>query len=170
MDWGKRCIRTCSLFDRWLSMITLIRTDAQNQDFIKLVKLLDADLAVKDGDDHAFYSLYNKIESIKFALVAFEDKKPVGCGAIKNHEPNTMEVKRMYVLPEVRGKGIATKILAELENWVIELGCSSCILETGKKQPDAIALYIKNGYSSIPNYGQYAGVDNSVCFEKKLNC
>jgi GNAT superfamily N-acetyltransferase len=60
-------------------------------------------------------------------------------------------------------------ILAELEKWAGELSCTKCILETGKRQPDAIGLYKKNGYKPVPNYGQYAGVENSVCFEKVIS-
>jgi putative acetyltransferase len=101
-------------------------------------------------------------------VVAYENEKPVGCGAIKEFEPGTMEVKRMYVSPDERKKGIASNILNELEIWSLELSCSKCILETGKRQPEAIALYKKNGYRAIPNYGQYANVENSVCFEKRL--
>ena len=149
-------------------MITLTRTNSENQDFIKLVKLLDAGLAVVDGEDHSFYSQFNKIDKIRYVVLAYENEKPVGCGAIKEFEPGTMEVKRMYVSPEVRKKGIASKILNELEIWSLELSCSKCILETGKRQPEAIGLYKKNGYKQIPNYGQYAGVENSVCFDKSL--
>jgi GNAT superfamily N-acetyltransferase len=77
-----------------------------------------------------------------------------------------MEVKRMYVLPNNRGKGIATTLLWELEKWALELGYMKCVLETGKRQPEAISLYEKSGYQRIPNYGQYKGVENSICFEK----
>ena len=72
----------------------------------------------------------------------------------------------MFVLPDSRGKGIAGKILKELENWAIELNYTACILETGRKQNDAIALYKKAGYNIIPNYGQYENIDNSVCLKK----
>lgn len=109
------------------------------------------------------------MDNIKQAVVAYEDYDAVGCGAIKEYEPNIVEIKRMYTLPDVRGKGIATKILSELEKWATELSHKKCILETGKGQPEAIGLYHKNGYSIIPNYGQYAGVENSVCFEKVLS-
>ncbi len=149
-------------------MLILVRTNAQQQDFIDLVKLLDADLAVKDGKDHSFYSQFNKIDMIQYALVAYEGSHPVGCGAIKKYSTETMEIKRMFILPELRGKGIATMVLKELEDWAAELGFTRCILETGKRQPDAIGLYSKNGYSQMPNYGQYAGIENSVCFEKLL--
>src|SRR3954471_6676951 len=149
-------------------MITTIRTDASHADFIALVKALDADLANRDGSDHSFYNTFNKIDAIKYAVVAYENDTPVSCGAIKEYTPGTMEVKRMYTVPEHRGKGIAAVVLKELELWAKELGYKTCILETGKRQPEAIRLYQKNGYTSIPNYGQYAGVDNSVCFEKHL--
>lgn len=149
-------------------MLYLKRTDSDDPDFVSLVRLLDADLAVRDGEEHAFYAQYNKIDKIKHVVLACEGEKALGCGAIKQYEPGTIEVKRMYVLPEGRNKGIATLILAELEVWARELSFERCILETGKKQPEAVALYQKNGYQPIPNYGQYAGVENSVCFEKVL--
>jgi SAM-dependent methyltransferase/GNAT superfamily N-acetyltransferase len=149
-------------------MITIIRTDSDNEDFIELVKYLDADLAEKDGDDHLFYAQLNKTDKIRHVVVAYENDKPVGCGAIRAYIDGIMEVKRMYTAPGSRGKGIATKVLAELEIWATELSYGKCILETGKRQPEAIALYKKNGYKRIPNYGKYAGVENSVCFGKEM--
>ena len=149
-------------------MIIIKRTDSDNKDFIELVKHLDADLAKRDGDDHPFYAQFNKIDKIKHAVVAYENDTPVSCGAIKEFSPNIMEVKRMYTLPDCRGKGIATQILVELEKWAAELSCEKCILETGKRQTEAVALYKKNGYRLTPNYGQYAGIENSLCFEKEL--
>lgn len=149
-------------------MITLRRTNSTHPDFIELVKLLDADLAERDGEFHAFYDQFNSIQGIKYVVLAYDNEKPLGCGAIKEYEADTMEIKRMYVPPESRNKGIATKILSELEKWASELSYAKCILETGKGQPEAIGLYKKNGYRLIPNYGQYAGVENSVCFQKEL--
>jgi len=149
-------------------MIKIIRTDSDNQDFVTLVKYLDADLAEKDGDDHSFYAQFNKVNKIKYVVVAYEDDKPIGCGAIKEYNPDAMEIKRMYTSPEKRGKGIATKVLNELESWATEMYYKKCVLETGKRQPDAISLYKRNGYQLIPNYGQYAGIENSLCFEKEM--
>jgi putative acetyltransferase len=149
-------------------MIRLIRTDSENKDFITLVSALDADLAKRDGAEHSFYSQFNKITKIKFAVVAYENETPVGCGAIKEYEADTMEVKRMYVTPEHRGKGIATQVLTALENWAAEMLYKKCVLETGKRQPEAIHLYTSNGYRQIPNYGQYENVENSLCFEKDI--
>jgi GNAT superfamily N-acetyltransferase len=149
-------------------MIKLLRTNSDNPDFVTLVGFLDAYLAVQDGEEHSFYDQFNKIAKIKYVVVAYANEKPMGCGAIKEFAPDVMEVKRMYVSPEGRNKGIATSVLAELEKWAAELSYTRCILETGKRQPEAIALYEKNGYRRIPNYGQYIGIENSVCFEKKL--
>lgn len=150
-------------------MITLTRATSNNTDFQMLVKQLDSDLKIRDGDDHPFYDQFNKIDSIKHTVIAYENEEPVGCGAIKQYEEGTMEVKRMFVPPIHRGKGIATIVLTELERWATELSFKKCVLETGKMQPEAIALYTKNGYKIIPNYGQYNGVENSVCFEKLLD-
>ena len=149
-------------------MIKIVRTNSDNQDFINLVKHLDSDLAERDGNNHSFYAQFNKIAKIKYVIVAYENNKPMACGAIKEYAPNAMEIKRMYTSPESRGKGIATKVLTELEGWATELSYEKCILETGKKQPEAIGLYKKNGYKLIPNYGQYAEIENSLCFEKGL--
>ena len=150
-------------------MIHLLRTDSSNTDFVHLVKFLDADLAIRDGEEHSFYNQFNKIDCIKYVVVVYENTIPLGCGAIKEFEPGAMELKRMYVSPESRSMGIASKVLGELEKWAKEMNYTKCVLETGKKQPEAIRLYEKNGYKVIPNYGQYAGMENSLCFEKVLS-
>lgn len=152
----------------YLQMITIIRANSENKDFIHLVKYLDAELAQLDGDEHAFYAQLNKTHNLKHVIVAYENDKPIACGALREYSPTIMEVKRMYTLPESRGKGIATKILSELERWAAELSYQKCILETGKRQPDAIWLYQKNGYKIIPSYGKYLVMENSVCFEKEI--
>lgn len=150
-------------------MPRIIKTNAQNPDFISLVSLLDEELKITDGEEHGFYHQFNSIDVINHVVVAFEGKKAIGCGAIKEFSKQKMEIKRMFVLPENRGKGIASLVLSELEKWATELGYKSCILETGTRQIDAIALYKKNSYTVIPNYGQYENVVNSVCFEKNLD-
>jgi putative acetyltransferase len=155
-------------FDPEKFMLTLTRTNSENLDFIFLVKKLDAELAERDGADHSFYSQFNKIDKIKHAVIASENGNPVGCGAMKEFTPETMEIKRMYTLAEGRGKGIATSVLTELEKWAAEMNYKKCVLETGRRQPEAIELYKKKGYNLIPNYGQYIGIENSVCFEKIL--
>jgi putative acetyltransferase len=149
-------------------MISIVRTNSDNADFRTLVTLLDAELQIRDGEEHVFYAQFNKIDSLSEVVVAYQDGIAVGCGAIKAYEEKTAEIKRMFVKEENRGKGVAGKILGELETWAVELSFDECILETGFKQPEAIALYKKSGYEVIPNYGQYIGVENSVCMRKKI--
>jgi GNAT superfamily N-acetyltransferase len=151
-------------------MITLLRTDASDPGFTALVALLDAELAVRDGDDHLFYAQLNKTHTIRQVIVAMLNGQAVGCGALRPfaEDDACAEVKRMFVQPEQRGRGIASRVLQELEKWAAEMGYRYCILETGKNQPEAIALYKKSGYTIIPNYGKYAGVYNSVCMKKEI--
>jgi GNAT superfamily N-acetyltransferase len=152
-----------------MDALFLHRTDSKNPDFIAMVALLDAELAERDGEDNKFYAQFNGIEALKHTIVAYYNGNAVACGALKPFDHVAMEVKRMYVAPSFRGKAIATGILEELEKWAMELHFEKCVLETGKRQPEAIALYQKNGYSIIPNYGQYQGIENSVCFQKNVS-
>ena len=148
--------------------ITLSRTSSENPDFVKLVRQLDRYLAIRNGDANDFFARFNKIDLIKHAMVVYAEGQPVGCGAIKHFSEQEMEVKRMFVLPQYRGQGFAQKVLSELENWAGELNYKACVLETGKDMVDAVALYQKSGYQVIPNYGQYAQIESSVCMRKEL--
>jgi GNAT superfamily N-acetyltransferase len=149
-------------------MLQLTRNTSASPDFRALVQLLDQDLQVRDGAEHGFYAQFNKVDAIRHVVVAYQDGEPVGCGAFKEFAAGQVEIKRMFVQPAYRGRGIAGAVLGELEGWARELGYAACVLETGKKQPEAIRLYQKSGYQLIPNYGQYVGVDNSVCMHKPL--
>jgi putative acetyltransferase len=149
-------------------MLRLIRATSENFDFQQLVQLLDRDLAQRDGDEHGFYAQYNKIDLIRHTVVAYADDEPVGCGAFKEYAPDSVEIKRMFVQPAHRQRGVARAVLAALETLAAELGYANCVLETGKRQPEAIALYQRSGYELTPNYGQYIGIDNSVCLRKTL--
>ncbi|MFD1292791.1 GNAT family N-acetyltransferase [Lutibacter holmesii] len=149
-------------------MITLKRTNFQNSDFVALVKLLDADLKIRDGVEHGFYDQFNKIDGLQHVVIAYENSQAVGCGAFKIHEGNFVEIKRMYVSIQGRRKGVASAVLNELEQWATTLNFDKCILETGKQQPEAIALYKKCGYTITQNFGFYENVENSLCFQKIL--
>lgn len=148
--------------------IKISRVNSEDPDFRFLVVALDKELAFLDGEDHSFYAQFNKIDTINHVIVYYLNDVPVACGAIKKFSTDLMEVKRMYVLPAYRGQGIASQILNELEKWAAEMGYQHCILETGLKQQDAIRLYKKNHYEIIENYGQYAGIENSMCFKKAI--
>jgi GNAT superfamily N-acetyltransferase len=149
-------------------MMEINRCTGIDPDFSSLVALLDQYLAEKDGREHDFYNQYNGISDIKYAVVIYSEGKPIACGAIKEFAPEEMEIKRMFTHPSGRGKGFAGKVISELENWGKELGARRFVLETGKKQIEAIKLYEKSGFLRIPNYGQYIGIENSVCFEKVI--
>lgn len=146
---------------------TFKRTDSSDSDFIELIKELDFYLALKDGEEHSYYAQFNKISELPHCMVLYQDGVAVGSGAIKQYDPETAEVKRMFVKPDYRGKGLGADILQHLEHWAKELGYSHTILETGKRQNEAVKLYSKT-YQNIPNYGQYDGVENSICFKKDL--
>ncbi len=91
-------------------MLRILRTSSDNQDFINLIKQLDIYLAEKDESEHSYYAQFNKIDKIKYAVVAYENNIPLACGAIKEYDSETMEVKRMFTLTESRGIGIATEV------------------------------------------------------------
>lgn len=147
----------------------IIRTNSENPDFIKLTNQLDIDLNNRYGELQKQYDKHNKVDFIETVIVAYLDLQPVGCGCFKKNGNGTVEIKRMFVLPNNRGQGIASKILRELETWANEMGHSRLILETGVKQIEAINLYNKLGYKRIDNFGQYIGNANSVCMEKIMN-
>lgn len=149
-------------------MINIQRTTSENADFQRLVILLDQDLAIRDGEDHAFYAQFDKTDNIKHIAVCYWDDVPIGCGAFKEYNSETVEIKRMFVHPDYRVKGIASSILKELEIWAGDCCYTSSILETGKNNPEAIALYRKSGYKVIPNYDQYENIETSVCLKKQL--
>ena len=148
--------------------IKTIRTNSKNKDFMNLVKELDAYLKVTDEDEHDFYNRFNNLNVLKEVVVTYVSENAVGCGAIKKFDNSTVEVKRMFVSLDNRGTGVAQKILQELETCAKELGYKKCILETGVRQVEAVKFYKKCGYKIIPNYGQYQGMENSICFEKKI--
>ena len=146
----------------------IIRTNSENIDFINLIVELDAYLKITDEDEHDFYNQYNNIDVIKYVVVVYINNVAVGCGAIKKLNDTSMEIKRMYVSTTQRGVGIAQKLIAELEIWTKELGFKKCVLETGKRQVGAVKFYKKCNYKVIENYGQYIGMENSICFEKNV--
>ncbi|WP_316821560.1 GNAT family N-acetyltransferase [Pedobacter gandavensis] len=148
--------------------IHLSRTNPDHLDFRKLIALLDENLSEANGASQSFFSQFNQTDEIKHVVIAYEEGVAIACGSIKEYEPGTMELKRMFVHPEFRNRGIASEILLHLEKWAHEMGYEKCILETGMKQKEAVILYEKRGYQRIPNYGQYENIAESICMEKQL--
>ncbi len=144
------------------------RTDSAHADFQHLIRLLDAELVELYGRMQNNYTALNVVDQICAAL-CYRGQTPIGCAAIKETDAQTMEVKRVFVLPEYRGQGVSKRLMREIEQWAGELGSAALILETGKKQIAAIALYQKLGYTIIENYGAYMGNANSVCMKKALD-
>lgn len=150
-------------------MLTILRTTSDNKDFQQLVGSLDKELWKRYGHEQSQYDVHNKIENSKTIVIACVADEPVGCACLKPVDLFTIEIKRMYVLLQHRGKGIAIAILNELESWAMELSYIKMILETGPKQPEAITLYRKCGFDLIENYGPYADMPQSICMGKVLS-
>ncbi len=148
--------------------IAIARTNSDSVDFQKLVQLLDAELAQRDGELNDFYHQFNGIEALRQVLILYSDKEAVACGAFKLRDGHSAEIKRMYVKEDYRKQGLASKLLYELEDWGREMNLKTLVLETGINQPEAMSLYEKSGFKRIPNYPPYVGVESSFCFEKVL--
>ena len=101
-------------------------------------------------------------------VIAYQDGEPVACGAIRRHDDDTAEIKRMWVRPGARGRGFAKVVLRELESTAVARGYHALVLETGLRQPEALALYESHGYTTIPNFGFYKESPLSVCYRKDL--
>ena len=151
-----------------LSSVKFLRTNSAHPDFRKLIQALDEDLYKRNGEGQLIYRQYNQVDQIKHVMIVYVAGEPVGCGCFKKFDPETVEMKRMYVLPEMRGKQLAAKLLLELEKWAIEEGYLKAVLETGLRQVEAIRLYTVAGYSITENYGQYVGMQDSICYRKAL--
>ncbi|MEO0312619.1 MAG: putative N-acetyltransferase YsnE [Bacteroidota bacterium] len=149
-------------------MVSLNRSNGDDLKFRNLVVLLDQDLAMRNGLKNDFFAKYNKINKIKYAVVAYHSGEAVGCGAFKEFGDDVVEIKRMFVKSEWRGRAIAQEILLELIKWAAELGYKKCVLETGDKMPEAIRLYERNGFERIANYGPYVNETCSFCFGRSL--
>lgn len=101
-------------------------------------------------------------------LVARSEGQPVGCAALRPLEADAAEVKRMYVAPSARRKGVGRALLAEMERLAGGFGYRILRLETGNRQPEAVALYESCGYRQIPAFGKYIGNPVSICYEKAV--
>jgi ribosomal protein S18 acetylase RimI-like enzyme len=134
----------------------------------ELVKALCTEMAGRYGREPSPFSMAELAGARAIFLVARMDGQPVGCGAIRRFDEKTAEVKRMYVAQSARGRGIARRILAELEKFAREAGYELVKLETGTLQPEAQGLYKSLGYYPIPSFGKYLEDPTSVCFEKSL--
>lgn len=152
-----------------MNEVTIKRTNSNDPDFELLIAHLDHELWNELMEDQSTYDQYNKVPDIRTAIVLYVNGKPAASGCFKEYDSDTVEIKRMFVEKEFRGKGLSKRMLVELENWAIEAGFQYAILETSVHFDTARNLYAKAGYEVIGNYDQYAGLEESVCMKKKIS-
>jgi putative acetyltransferase len=156
-----------------LSVLEIRGTTLAAPDAARLIAALNAELTAlfpEAGATH--FSLTGaQVEASEGAfLIAYLDGMAVGCGAVRRLEEVTAELKRMYVDPSVRGRGIGRALVAALEREARRLGMTTVVLETGTRLPAAIRLYESMGYARIPLFGEYLrSPDTSLCFGKSLS-
>lgn len=148
--------------------VTIKRTEASDPDFPYLVAQLTLEIREIYGDFQVIYDKYNQISHLDTVVIGYVNDMPVGCGCFKEIDPETVEIKRVYVKPAEREMGMATAIMDELEVWAKELGYSEVITETANKLDKSISFLKNRGYHTIPAYGPYAMMKTSVCFGKSL--
>ena len=148
--------------------LEVVKTDSKNADFIELIKLLDDDLGERYGELQKQYKKHNKVDYINDVVIIYIDKIPVACGGFREHDIDTIELKRIFVMKEHRGQGLSKLIINKLEELAKAKGYKYVLLETGIKQNEAINLYKSNGYHVIQNYEPYVGNVNSICMKKTL--
>ena len=134
-----------------------------------LIEQLDAEISSRYPGEPV-----NGVEPAEFRqsggyfVIGYWDSQAVGCGAFRPFDQTTVEIKRMFVALEFRGRGIAREILKAVEAEARRRGYKRSILETANRQPEAISLYRLCGYENIPKYGQYVDSARSLCFGKQL--
>ena len=141
----------------------ITRTTSADPTFQLLIAMLDAELRVTYGDVQSLYEGFNKFSSDTVVLAG-----DAGCGCFKPYDAEAVELKRMFVRADRRGRGVASLVLGALEAWARELGYRAIVLETGTLQTAAIALYERHGYLHIAKYGPYVDLPASVCMRKAL--
>ncbi|HEU4652483.1 MAG TPA: GNAT family N-acetyltransferase [Steroidobacteraceae bacterium] len=149
-----------------------IRSEALDEPVVRsLVLALNAELAERYPEEGANHFRLDPEEvgpGRGAFLVAYVDEKPVGCGAVRINEPGVGEIKRMFVIPGFRGRGVAGAVLSALQDYARDLGAHKLVLETGSRQPEAVALYRRAGFIEIPRFGEYVDSPLSLCMGKEL--
>ena len=149
-------------------MLTSKRTHGNDADLKELIMHLDKYLWGIYNKGMEYYGRFNYVDEDHRAIVVYNHDLAVGCGCLREIDSQTTEVKRMYVSPFERKKGVASMVLNELEKWAKELNYKKIILETGDRLTEAINLYQKHQYRITENYGPYVGMQASVCMEKLI--
>jgi ADP-ribose pyrophosphatase YjhB (NUDIX family) len=146
--------------------LKIINTESKNNDFISLTAQLDDDLNQRYGKLQTQYNKHNNLDYINGTVIIYKNEIPVACGAFKEHDAKSIELKRIFVKKEYRRQGLSKLIVHELEIIGKGKGYTSAYLETGINQPEAINLYRSSGYITTPNFEPYIGNKNSICMRK----
>jgi len=142
--------------------------EPQSPDYAMLAKKLDEYYFTLVGDVHLRYAEVNRPENMACRIVAYDGERPVACGCWKPIDEKAAEVKRIYVLPEYRRRGLASRFIDRLEGEIAAAGYTTAILETARTTEDSRELYLSLGYELIDYYGSPAGAENCLCFRKSL--
>lgn len=148
--------------------VTLRLTPTDHPDLLALVGELDAFFRLEWGQAAERYQPHHNLKSMACAVVAYVDGKPAGCGCWKPLDSRTAEIKRMYVRPAFRRKGVAARVLVTLEENAKARGRTSAVLETGAEMVGALCFYRAMGYRLVPNYGDFVGDSLCVCMKKEF--
>jgi putative acetyltransferase len=151
-----------------MTAFVLQRTTAADPRFAPLVNAIDRELAERYGEVQTVYKPLNLVDDDSPVVLAVDGDAAVACGSFRAYDPTTAEIKRMYVTPAARRRGIASALLGELEAWAREQGFTAAALETGTGQPEAVALYERCGYGHVAQFPPYVGLPLSVCMRKTL--
>ena len=150
-------------------MVALQRTTGSDSRLAPLIRELDQDLRTRYGATQALYAPFNLVkDESPFVIVLDEDGTPIGCGSFRPYDDSSIEIKRMFVSPDARRRGVGQAVIGELEGWARERGFTVAILETGTAQHEAIALYERCGYARTEAFPPYVGMPVSVCMRKVL--
>lgn len=145
------------------------RTTGSDARLGPLIGELDADLRSRYGEIQAQYVPFNHVkDETPFVVALDEPGTPIACGSFRPYDASAIEIKRMFVAPAARRRGVAAAVLSELEAWAREQGFTTVLLETGHRQTEAIALYERCGYAHTPLFPPYVGMPASVCMRKSL--
>ena len=149
-------------------MIELREVAWDHADGDRLRSAQQAELAARYGRLDSEPGPKPTASDISVFVIAYEGADAIGCGGLRTLDERHGEIKRMYVVPERRGSGIASAILRHLEVEARSRAWERLVLETGEQQPDAMRFYEREGYTPIPNFGYYADSELSRCYEKRL--
>jgi GNAT superfamily N-acetyltransferase len=148
--------------------VTVRSFDQVTPDFVALTDEFDRELREREGSLQDIYFGFNRLDGIRDVVVAYDGGQPVGCASFKDRGEFTAEVKRVFVQPGHRGKGVSKLLMSALEARALERGFRTLVLETGRAFTEACGLYRSLGYGEIPNYPPYVGLEHSICFRKEI--